>query len=156
MINLSSPSAIKHIQKINEKIDLIKAELKTESRYMTQGAILRSKIRWTAEAEHNTKYFFSLEKNRSLNKQMTATRLHSGQITYNSKQILKEQQTFYEKLYTSDRSVKLDYKNESDPVLDKNQINNLQQDITLEELSKAIKDMPRHKSPGSDSIPADF
>ena len=28
----------------------------------TKGAILRSKVRWHKEGEHNTKYFYSLEK----------------------------------------------------------------------------------------------
>ena len=65
MINLSSPKAIHFINKINIKIDSIKAELNKEMRYVAQGAILRAKVRWYTEGEHNSKYFFTLEKNRS-------------------------------------------------------------------------------------------
>ena len=62
MINLSSDIAVYWIQKINNKIDEYKLKLQSEEKRRAQGAMVRAKARWTAHAEHITKYFFNLEK----------------------------------------------------------------------------------------------
>ena len=155
-INLKSDSAVRTIQLINQKIDNVKAELNTELRYITQGAILRSKVRWYTEAEHSTKYFFALEKNRSRNKQIGSTRTQDGKITHDRKQILNEQNRFYQQLYSSNQSVKFVYKNTQGPTISHDQKFELGKEITLEEISTAIKEMPRNKTPGADGISANF
>ena len=54
MINLSAHNAVAMIQKINEQIDIVERELQKESLINTQGAMLRSKARYTTEGEHNS------------------------------------------------------------------------------------------------------
>ena len=74
MINVNSSMAIRQIEKVNAKIDILQAEIDREMEYRARGAILRSRTKLYHEGEHNTKYFFSLEKTRSKNKSMTATK----------------------------------------------------------------------------------
>ena len=148
MINLKSTNAVRLIQKVNQQIDVIQTEINKISRYNTQGAILRSRVKWYNEGEHNTKYFLSLEKSRAKNRQMLATKTSLGQVTRNPKEILEEQNTFYRKLYTSDPEVKFKYKNISDPKLSGSEVNELAKQITIEEIAQAIKEMPQNKTPG--------
>ena len=67
----------------------------------TQGAILRSKVRWHEEGERNTKYFYSLEKRHQDIK--TVSKLKVGDNCYIEDQfdILEEEKKFYESLYRS-------------------------------------------------------
>ena len=58
MINLRSEHAIKHIENINVKIDELKSQLNKLEAYTTQGAVLRSKVKWYFEGDKNSKYFF--------------------------------------------------------------------------------------------------
>ena len=66
MINLQSEFAVSIIQATNEKIDSVLKELHTIELCEAQGAMLRSKVRWVESGEKNTKYFFALEKQRSI------------------------------------------------------------------------------------------
>ena len=59
MINLKANNVITIIPKTNEKIDKIKNQLEKESQYLTQAAMLRSKVRWTQFGEKNTKMFLN-------------------------------------------------------------------------------------------------
>ena len=94
IINLQSDKAVTIIQKTNQKIDSLQNELNKELQYKTQGVVLRSKVRWYSEGEQNSKFFFSLEKNRSRNKQMFATKRHDGSVIHDSRKILLEQSKF--------------------------------------------------------------
>ena len=156
MINLSSDTATKFIQKANEKIDYHKRILDEEMRYRAQGALLRSKITWFQQGEHSNKYFLNLEKNRSKSKSMAATRRHDGTITRNIKEILQIQSEFYAKLYTTDPKVKFDATGINSPKLTEQQRISLDEPVTEQELGNAIAQMPRYKSPGIDGLPADF
>ena len=155
MINLSSPKATYYINKVNGKIDSIKVELNKEMRYIAQGAMLRGRVCWYEEGE-KTKHFFALKKNRSHNKQMCATKLHSSEVSRNANTILNQQSEFYKKLYTSDPSVRFMYKNSENKLSDDVQQRLLNSEINLSEIAMAIKEMPRNRMPGSDGLPVDF
>ena len=156
MVNLSSQNAMKYIAKYNERIDRFRAKLNEELEYIAKGAILRSKINWYIDGEHNSKYFLNLEKHRSKNKCMSAAKTHSGDITRNPVKILDIQAEFYKKLYTKDNTVKFTYSNQSEQKLTEDQRNDLEKDISQEEIGLAIAQMARNKTPGSDGLPIDF
>ena len=149
MINLKSDNAIKHIQEINYAIDKIKLELQKISLYRAQGAILRSKVRWIEEGEKSSKYFFNLEKQRSFAKIMKRTISDSGQIITEQSQILNTQAEFYKKLYTKDQNVTSGLKFEPEQKLSNEEKNELDSNITIEEIANAIKEMARNKTPGT-------
>ena len=77
----------------------------------TQGAILRSKVKWYNEGEKKTKYFHNLEK-RHLNSK-TIRYLQSAILT--DVEILDEAKNYYEHLYTSTSVDVNDYDNLSFP-----------------------------------------
>ena len=83
--------------------EYIRAKSDWESHIATisSGIILRSKAKWVEEGEKNTKYFLNLEK-RNFNNTCIKTLFNKDneEIT-DMKQILQEQKTFYENLYTS-------------------------------------------------------
>ena len=159
MINVTAHNAIHLIEKVNGKIDECKEKLRKMSMYEVQGAMLRSKVKWIQEAEHNTKYFFGLEKRSAKKKVMQCIKNESGVEIRESKQILELQRNFYEKLYTKNDGIQENCKNiklNAPKKLSENEKNDLDREITLEELQSAIKSMARNKSPGSDGLPVEW
>ena len=156
MINLKSVKAILEIEKINIKLDALKLELEKFARYEIQGIILKTKARWIEQAEKNTKYFFGLEKTKSISKSMQSIKLNNGQIVHDQKIILSEQKKFFQQLYTKDNSVEFSLNDVSGSKLDATQKIILDSKLTLEEISNALRQMPKGKCPGPDGIPADF
>ena len=156
MINVKSEHVVKYIQQINLKIDRFKKELEEALSYAAKGAMLRSKVNWFVQGEHNYKYFLTLEQSRSKNKQMSATKRHDGVVTKNRKEILEQQVQFYEKLYQSDQAVKFEQKIPPVTKLNNAQMLELGKDITVSEIGVAIARMPRYRTPGADGLPADF
>ena len=155
MINLSSEKAIRIIKYVNIKLDKVKFQLDEEMEYIARGALLRSKTKWFIEGEHSTKYFLTLEKATARNKNMQATRRHNGTLTKNAKEILDLQSEFYSKLYTSNSEIKFNEPIHG-PSLSSAQQEQLDIDISVDEIGKAISEMPRNKSPGPDGLPVDF
>ena len=67
--------------------------------YITQGAIIRSRVNWYEEGEKNSKYFLNLE---SAKKKKTCIRklsVDNDSYVTEPKEIMKEIHDFYEKLY---------------------------------------------------------
>jgi len=73
--------------------------LKRIMMYKTKGAILRSKVRWHAQGEQNTKYFYGLEKRNFNNKTITRMKIGKNAFTSNQFEILTKEKNFYESLY---------------------------------------------------------
>ena len=105
-INLKSSKAVQVITKTNDKIDLVKTELQRISQKQIVGVMIRSKARFYELGEKNTKYFFNLEKSKAKNSVMKVIITDQDKMVIKPKQILEEQRSFYEKLYTKDPQVK--------------------------------------------------
>ena len=58
-----------------------------------------------SEGGRSSKYYFALEKSRSLRKTMCGVYVEDGTITRNSVKILKEQSKFFKKLYKSNPEI---------------------------------------------------
>ena len=106
MINVSAPTAIQNIQKVNERIDSLKLELQKKQIAQAQGAMLRSKVKWAEQAEHNTKYFYSLEKRNARSKIMKKAIDTQGNVMNEPQRILQEQARYFKTLYKADPNVK--------------------------------------------------
>ena len=156
MINLKAQNAVKLIEKVNVKLDELKIELDKETRYEIQGVMLRTRIRWVEQGEKNTKYFFALEKSKSKSKSMRTICTQNGEVTHDPREVLKYQEEFYQQLYKEDSSIVRTLESIPGTKLDVTQCILLDSEITLEEISEALKEMPRNKAPGPDGIPADF
>ena len=135
--------------------------IKTEK---TNGIILRSKARFVEEGEKNSKYFLNLEKRNYRKKHMKAIINSEGDVINKPDEILKEQASFYKKLYTTgknkvdNRENARDYflKERSVPQLSDEENKRLDAPLTITELSSALKEMANNKSPGLDGFTTNF
>ena len=83
--------------------------------------------------------------------------LETGEFVTDQKKILNEIKKFYEKLYTTQGQVSLDYLDNIDiKQLSEVEKRLLDEPLTVEELGNALKQMQNLKSPGTDGIPCDF
>ena len=94
------------------------------------------------------KYFFGLEKQRAQSKVMTRMYDSAGHLTCNPNQVLRIQSQFYRKLYTCDTQIDCSITNEPDRKLSENDKKLLDSEITMDELTQAVKQMARNKTPG--------
>ena len=128
------------------------------------GIKLRSKAKWMEEGEKNTKYFLNLEKRNYNSTCIKKLIIKDEQERTNVKDIIQEQENFYKDLYSS----KIE-DNQSTTVITNKFINSapiplLEQlnkdlcdsELTLEECSKALKELANNKSPGSDGFTTNF
>ena len=140
----------------------VKSEIETIERHRARGIILRSKSKWVEEGEKNTSYFLRLEKNNYCNKHITQLQVNDKLIS-DPGDILKEEQIFYENLYSSNTETASTF-NESNEFLENTEIPKLTEDqkrkcenyLTEKELLTAIKAMKNGKSPGTDGLTSEF
>ena len=155
-INLRADNAIKLIQKINLKLDTLHVELDKHTRYEVEGIMLRTKARWVEHGEKNTKFFLGLEKFRAKSKSMKCVQTQNGKLEYDQNNILQEQANYFQQLYQKDPAIKFRLQDIPGRKLDVTQKILLESELTLEEISDAIKEMPRNKTGGPDGLPVDF
>ena len=106
--------------------------------------------------EKNTKYFFNLERSNAKMKTMTVLVNQKGETVRQAQAILKEQKQFYQDLYTSNLTVHFEMNIPPEKKLSEEQVNQIDGELTLEELGIALKQTKCFKSPGPDGIPADW
>ena len=156
MINLSADNAVALIQLVNDKIDDVRKILNREGILDAQGAILRAEAHWVSQSEHSSKYFFSLEKCNMHNKTMVIAHNENGTIWINQEQILDIQAPYFKKLYSGDPNYTCKLKGKPEKEITEEERNLLEQEVTLQELQSAIKEMSRRKSSGSTGFSIDL
>ena len=156
MINLESRSANALIQKINDKIDAVKLELNKINDMAVQGAILRTKARWMSQSEHNTKYFFALEKRKAKNSTTSTVYNKEGRLTSNQGEILNVQAKYFADLYRLDKNLSQEIPGISEKKLNDQVKNELDEAVTMQEIQETIKTMARNKSPGISGFSIDL
>ena len=72
------------------KLEQDKQELVASRDKRMEGALLRSRARWTAEGEQITKYFCGLEKCYYISKEMTRVTLNNGEEIYETRTLLRK------------------------------------------------------------------
>ena len=130
----------------------------------SNGIKLRSKAKWIEDGEKNTKYFLNLEKRNYNSKYIKKLINSQGEELTDVKSIINEQSEFYQKLYSTHLNDNSKTKEISNEFLDSEHIpklNNADQELCDQELSihdcgKALKDLANNKSPGSDGLTTNF
>ena len=140
-----------------------KTEWETIQLEKNNGAILRSKVRFAEEGEKNSKYFLNLEKRNYDNKHMKSVINSKDILIDKPDQILEEQAIFFEKLYTSNicdeesQILTSEFLEKIDiPMLNEDQKEFLDCELSVSELSMALKEMSNDKSPGLDGFTTNF
>ena len=142
-----------------------KSELETLYSDTAKGVLVRSRVQYINENEKGTRYFLNLEK-QNYNKKCIQMLITEKGNLYDEKQILHEQQNFFEKLYndptpriSTEELLALE-KTFLEPAeiktLSDDQKAFCESEITLEECSKALKFLSNNKTPGCDGLPTEF
>ena len=131
--------------------------------YKTQGAIMRSKVKWYNEGERNTSYFHNLEKRHFNSKTIRNLKTDNNSWVSTDQEILHEAKMFYEALYSSiaeqnphNECEKLFFPDDNDLKLSYNQKLSCEGPLTQAECFESLKTMEAGKSPGMDGLPAEF
>uniref|UniRef100_A0A8C0Q297 RNA-directed DNA polymerase n=1 Tax=Canis lupus familiaris TaxID=9615 RepID=A0A8C0Q297_CANLF len=138
----------------------IRAELNEIETRRTVEQINRTRSWFFERINKIDKPLASLIKKKREKTQINKIMNEKGEITTNTKEIQTILKTYYEQLYAN----KLGNLEEMDafleshklPKLEQEEIENLNRPITREEIEAAIKNLPRHKSPGPDGFPGEF
>ena len=114
------------------------------------------------EGEKPTKYFCSLETHNYYSKIIPKLETEDGQILTDQHEILKASENYYKNLYSNkdEPMAEMDLteylKNVNLPKLTDDESNQLEGQLTLTELSLALKNMKNNKSPGTDGFSSEF
>ena len=140
------------------QINNCKDKLKNIREKRMEGVLLRSRARWIADGEKNTKYFCNLEKRHFISKSLPKLIDKYDKVLTNQEDIVREVKTFYEKLYNSREVENKDLRNiiTHVPCLTQDEGKDLEGEITLEEATQALKIMANNKSPGTDGFTVEF
>ena len=140
-----------------------KTEWETIQTEKTNGAILWSKALFAEEREKNSNFFLNLEKQNYNNKHMKSVIDSKGTVINMPKNILEEQASFFEKLYTTNKCMEesktltAEYLETEDiPKLNEEHNKFLDSPLTVTELPSALKEMSNDKSPGLDGFTTNF
>jgi exonuclease III len=137
-----------------------KAEYEEYETLRTRGTMIRSKARWIEDGEKNSKYFMSLEKyNQELKSIRTLVDINGEEIR-GEKNVLNYIRSYYMDIYDVKDDVYKDTKDYVDYKVNQslNNTDNLLLDkyFTVTEISDAVKDLPRGKTPGTDGFNIEF
>ena len=144
-----------------ERYQTVKSELENIHTNISRGIQTRAKAKEIEFGEKNSKYFSNLEKSHSKAKHITELEVDGKTIT-NQNDILNEEKIFYENLYSSrgidieSKSIFIDEIKKNGPQLSEDEKNFMDEGITIKECSKALRQLPNSKSPGSDGFTAEF
>jgi exonuclease III len=144
------------------QLNTAKAEREEIISETTRGDAIRSKAQWHEEGDKAGKLFLNLEKARGECKTIRKIKDETGKIITESQGILETEEKYYQKLYRrEDRSqpnhnISTEIWNTPGNTLEEEDIMNLTEEITEEELLKIIKTNPQNKSPGTDGLTNEF
>ena len=150
------------LMQITDLLDDKKAELQEIRNTQLQGHIIRSRIQWLSEGEKPSKWFCSLEYKNYIEKTIKRVELPNGSNITEQNQILKAVKEFYENLFAnkdhllSDINLNNVLKDISYNKLSSAETEKLEGELTLEEISIALKNMKHNKTPGIDGFPSEF
>ena len=130
-----------------------------QQKFQFQESAILSK--WTRVGDRCTKEFF--EHHTGIRRPIVINQLREGDKLLTSQSDMESHiLKFYEQLYAKDEAVELNSAAREDclqfiqPHVTEEQNADLMRPLTLEEVTEAINQLPAEKSPGVDSIPAEF
>lgn len=145
------------IDKILKDLKRTQEFLEDEHESKTKAAMFRSKSKFYNEGEKNSKYFFQLEKtkyNQKNRNQLIAP--DTGLLVKDPQQILKEEALFFKRLYKKGNAKGILGNNDSQVKINENDKKELDREMSISELSKALSGMENDKTPGEDGLTASF
>ena len=141
-----------------KSIEEIKNELEQIRKKKIDGITVRSRANWIHEGEKPTRYFCNLENRNFVNKTVSFLEKSSGAIIEDQREILTEVEHFYTESYSKRPVNNVNISNIifDAPKLAENDVELLKNQITLREITLAIRNMKNNKSPGPDGFTVEF
>jgi exonuclease III len=143
---------------LQECLDSSADQLKDFEKWRVDGQQVRSRVKWRAKGDQNSREFFQAIRMRNTQSQITELQDPTGQVQTGQRRLEEICETFYAKLYSS-RPASPEHRTQQDWALrgvssrlTTEMLRALDGPLTLAELSKALKDMARGKSPGPDGV----
>ena len=148
-------------QETKRKLNQKQNELQELKEYKMRGIATRSKANWITRGEKSTKYF--LEKRHYTNKLIPKLVLEDAAEITDQKDIIREQERFYEKLFTSmktqltaDHFTTFFNQDNIRAKLTPEEKDSCEGNISAKECLDALKSMGHGKSPGMDGFTVEF
>jgi exonuclease III len=149
---------------VHQHYTTVKKELEEINNYAARGVYIRAQAQFIEQNELNTKLFLGLERSRAKSKSISKLINDQNEEITDPAEILKLEEKFYQSLY----SEKIDHHaaeaieakkhfldQPCEQLRDTDKIN-LDSNLTDQEISTALKELPSHKSPGGDGFTVDF
>ena len=128
-----------------------------------RGAIFRSKVRWTEKGEKPTKYFFNLEKTRYEKKIISQLQIGEDKFVSDFKQINIEIENHHSQFYKTGfeendtlESFQRFVEDLNLPYLEEQEKQGLEDEISIDEVWKALNGFQNDKTPGDDGFTKEF
>ena len=147
---------IRWLDNLKEK----KLELEQIREHRLKGALVRSRWQKNSLGEKPSKFFLNLENKNFVSKHIRELKTNS-KVIQQPEEILEEMRLFYEKLYTEQDNIDIEDTSLS-PIKEKvKKLNeyekeNLEKEISMEELGNIVKQSKNNKSPGPDGFSNEF
>ena len=143
------------------EIEEKKSQLRILRQNEMRGQYIRPRTQWIEEGDKPTHFFCNLEYKNVVSKTIQKLVIDENVVVDDQKEILKQTKQFYEKLCKKQDCLKkvnlsTEIPYNDIPKLTENQKQSLEGEISLPELTSALKRMKNNKSPGSDGFTADF
>ena len=150
-------------QLILKDIYQLKKEIELKVISDTRAAATRAGIKWVQEGEKNTAYFLGLEKARINSNKITSVYDDKGGSVNEPTKVIGEIKKYFANIYKEEKTDKYIIDNldrfsntVSIPQLSDIDKGMLESEITLDEVTSALKGMNAGSSPGLDGIPTEF
>ena len=141
-----------------ERLEVAKEKLERTRRPIVDGLIIRSRVAWHEEGEKNSKYFLSLEKRNSCQKNIQYIK-EGDNIFSKTNNILSQFSKHMQNKYSTDINIEVNEnciaKNISKTLQNEHR-SRLEAEVTLSELTEALTKMKKGKTPGSNGFPVEF
>ena len=141
-----------------QSLDKVKEELENLRKPYIEGLIVRSRAQWHEEGEKSSKYFLSLEKRNATRKSIQYIE-NEGQTITKSNEILSLFTKTLQDKYSVPEEIapdKIYIRNNLAETLTEHEKSDLEVDISLQELTVALQNMKKGRTPGSNGFSADF
>lgn len=140
------------------ELERIKHELEQLRKKKIEGIAVRCRATWINEGEKPTRYFCNLENRNFFSKTVSFIEKPDGQVIDDQADILREAERFYVALYEKRQVQDVDISRiiKDAPKLDEIDRELLKNELTINEIATALKNMDNNKSPGPDGFTVEF
>lgn len=142
-----------------ELLSQLRRDLFSIEKHTEYKCYLRSKCQWARFGDKPSKYFLNLEKSNNLDRVITQLYDDDSSLLVDPKLILEYERSHFESRYrkTVNQDVLSDrFSSAAGVVLDDLEHDCIEDELSLDDLERALKNMKSNKSPGSDGLPIEF